>query len=129
MNKSTNAIVQNFITFTGIQIKTAIESFNIPLDDWLKIESGEELPNVELIAKMLDYTMAFRHDVKSFLSPNVKNSSAPEITDINDFVAIEVEQLDAITNLLQGHRSAEIRQIGNLISAPSSRLSSLIESK
>lgn len=120
MSNSTKAIVQNFITFTGIHINTVIDEFNLSPDEWLRIKSGEELPGIELMAKMLAYSMDFRQDVKRSLSS--------DLTPINDRVAIEAEQLEAITNLIHGNQSQAIRQIGNLIAGPVSRLSALTQS-
>ena len=113
--------INNFITFTGLSSAKAAEELNVIPENWTEIINGQELPNTDLMAKMLAYSMSHRQNVSRALSDKV--------IDINDQVAIEVEQLETITTLLHGNRSPEIQQLGNLISGNVSRLSTLIKSQ
>ena len=114
--KHTKQIITDFIIFSGLKPEPAAKAFNITVNEWLVISSGETLPGIDLLSKILAYSMSVRHDISCSLNKDKT---------INDLVAIEAEQLNAITNLLHGHRSQDVRQIGNLIAGPVSRLSAL----
>lgn len=120
MNNNTQNTIQDFLQFTGINSTQAAQAFSISTDDWDNIVSGSTTPGADLMAKMLTYSMNCRRQFQPQHEP--LESSAP------DEMAVEIEQLETVINLLNGHRSTEIQSIGGLISGQVSRLSDLVKS-